>query len=116
VGTGPRIALQVATIDYISIGNTRIYVSGRHTTTHIGENMRNFTFLALVSALVFVGCEDKKETTEDPTGGAAGATPSASAGQAGVAGSAAPSASAGAAGSAAPTGSAGNPDGGDASQ
>jgi hypothetical protein len=76
--------------------------------------MRNLTIVALLSALLFVGCEDKKETTEDPTGGAAGTAPSASAGTAGIAGSAAPGGSAGVAGSAAPGGSAGNPDGGDA--
>ncbi len=61
--------------------------------------MRNLIFVALLSALVFIGCEDKKKATGDAvTAGSAGAVTSASAG---------------AAGTPAPGGSAGNPDGGD---
>ena len=63
--------------------------------------MKNLIFVALLSALVFVGCEDKEKAVEVTTAGSAGAVTSASAGAAGDAGAPAPG------------GSAGNPDGGD---
>jgi hypothetical protein len=65
--------------------------------------MRKLIFVALLSALAFTACEDKKKSEEvAPTAGSAGAVPSASAGAAGEAGAPAPG------------GSASNPDGGDA--